>query len=99
MNKDRDMFYNVYGYGGANPAINPIQGMVPGQMNPFMNHNELNTRLSNLENKIKVLESQGWKIHTILITMNQILTCICYDSFALPRGSVFSTSKDCLALP
>lgn len=58
MNKDRDMFYNVYGYGGANPTINPIQGMVPGQMNPFMNHNELNTRLSNLENKIKVLESR-----------------------------------------
>lgn len=58
MNKDRDMFYNVYGYGGTNPAINPIQGMVPGQMNPFMNYNELNTRLSNLENKIKVLESR-----------------------------------------
>ena len=44
MNKDRDMFYNTYGYAGGNPAMmNPMQGMMPGQMNPFVNTNELNT--------------------------------------------------------
>ena len=53
MNKDRDMFYNTYGYAGGNPAMmNPMQAMMPGQMNPFVNTNELNTRLSNLEKKI-----------------------------------------------
>lgn len=59
MNKDRDMFYNTYGYAGGNPAMmNPMQGMMPVQMNPFVNTNELNTRLSNLEKKIKILESR-----------------------------------------
>ena len=45
MNKDRDMFYNTYGYAGGNPAMmNPMQGMMPGQMNPFVNTNELNIK-------------------------------------------------------
>lgn len=59
MNKERNMFYNTYDYVGGNAMpISPMQGMIPNQPNPFLVNNDINAKISNLEKKVKMLESR-----------------------------------------
>lgn len=68
-NKERDMFYSNYGYTGALPmpnmmpnnipnmVPNAMPNMMPNTMFPTVN-NDIEKRISNLENQVKKLNTR-----------------------------------------